>query len=198
MRATAESPRMFESDFFDAFTRTPWWTVPLFWLPGSAAFAAAGVLVGGVSVGAAVALFIAGWFSWTLAEYWLHRTFFHWKPDTSWGPRMHFMVHGVHHDWVFDKYRLVMPPAVSLILCGLFFGLWYALLGSWSWTFMGGFIFGYLIYDMVHYATHHLKLKNSWFQALKKHHLLHHHSPKHKERKFGVSTQLWDVVFRTN
>ena len=56
---------------------------------------------------------------------------------------------------------------------------------------------GYMVYDVVHYATHHLKFKWGWFQALKKHHLLHHHSPRCKDRKYGVSTTLWDHIFRT-
>ena len=30
-----------------------------------------------------------------------------------------------------------------------------------------------------------------------KHHMAHHHNPRFKELKFGVSTTLWDHVFRT-
>ena len=145
-----------------------------------------------------VALFGLGWLIWTLTEYGLHRTFFHWKPDTAWGPRMHFLVHGVHHDWVFDRLRLVMPPAVSLVLGVTFGGLFWALCGPmWFWGTFSGFLWGYMVYDVTHYATHHLKLKHPAFQRLKKHHLLHHHSPNHAERKFGVSTTLWDHVFGT-
>ena len=31
MRATPESPRMFDSDFADFFSRTPWFTVLIIW-----------------------------------------------------------------------------------------------------------------------------------------------------------------------
>lgn len=198
MRATPESPQMFESEFFDGFSRTPWWTVPLLWLPGASAFFVYGVAVAGVSLTTAVGLALFGWLAWTFAEYWLHRTFFHWSPNTSWGPKLHFIVHGVHHKWVMDPYRLVMPPAVSLGLCVLFGAFWRLVWGpALAWPFFGGFVFGYMVYDVTHYATHHLKYKGATFQALKKHHLLHHHSPRHADRKFGVSTTLWDHVFRT-
>ena len=197
MRASPESPRMFESDWLDLFSRTPWWTVPLIWIPMSAVVFGWGLHVGAPLPGA-LGAFVAGWLVWTFTEYSLHRTVFHWKPDTSWGPRFHFLLHGVHHDWDRDRFRLVMPPAVSIVL-GTCFGLmFYGALGPvWGPATFSGFLFGYMFYDVVHYATHHLKIKNPWFQALKKHHLLHHHSPRHHDKKYGVSTTLWDHIFRT-
>lgn len=198
MRATPQSPRMFETEWIDRLSRTPWWTVPLVWLPLTTALVVAGLTVGGVGPLAAVACFAGGWLIWSLTEYALHRTLFHWTPATSWGPRLHFLLHGVHHDWVFDRYRLVMPPAASLIVGSVFgLGFWAVLGPTWFWSTFAGFTFGYMVYDVIHYATHHLKWKARWFQALKKHHLLHHHSPRHQDRKFGVSTTLWDHVFRT-
>ncbi len=196
MRASPESPRMFDQDWLDALSRTPWWTVPLVWGPITAALAALGAR--GTGPLAALGLFAAGWLVWSLTEYALHRTLFHWVPQTPWGPRMHFILHGVHHTWVFDRYRLVMPPAASLAV-GLVFGsVFYTLLGpTWAPGAFAGFTFGYMLYDVTHYATHHLKLRWGWFQALKQHHMLHHHSPRHQDRKFGVSTRLWDRVFGT-
>jgi sterol desaturase/sphingolipid hydroxylase (fatty acid hydroxylase superfamily) len=189
---------MFQDDRLDVLTRTPWWAVAILWVPIIAGLIGQGLAAGQLGVGSSVALVLAGWLTWTLAEYLLHRFFFHWIPDTSWGPTMHFWFHGVHHDWHQDPYRLVMPPAVGLGF-GLIFGtLWWNLLGSTLFfPFMGGFALGYLAYDMVHYATHHAKFANPVFLAVKKHHLLHHHSPAHKDRKFGVSSPIWDWVFRT-
>ncbi len=197
MRASPESPRMFESDWLDVFSRTPWWTVPLIWIPASVVVFGAGISAG-APVPLAILAALGGWLIWTFTEYSLHRTVFHWIPDTPWGPRFHFLVHGVHHDWDRDRYRLVMPPAVSLLLGSLFGVMFRLALGPvWGWATFSGFLFGYMFYDVTHYATHHLKLKNPWFLALKKHHLLHHHSPRHQDRKFGVSTTLWDHIFRT-
>lgn len=194
MKATPESPRMFESDFVDGFSRTPWWSVPLVWVPASLAYIVAGAAWTDVGLLGSVGLWVAGFITWTFAEYWLHRTIFHWWK----GSRFHYIAHGVHHEHHQDRLRLVMPPAVAIFLCVGFTGLFWAALGSLSWTFMSGFILGYVSYDMIHYATHHLKWKNKTFQALKKHHLLHHHSPKYAERKYGVSSPFWDIVFRTN
>jgi len=188
---------MFDSDWLDMFSRTPWWTVPLIWLPMSALVFVWGCTAG-AHLGWAVGAFFAGWLVWTFTEYSLHRTAFHWKPDTWWGPRMHFLLHGVHHKWVRDRFRLVMPPAVSLFLGAVFGAMFWVALGPvWGPVTFSGFLFGYMFYDVMHYATHHLRFKHPWFVALKKHHMQHHHSPKHKERKFGVSTTLWDHIFRT-
>ncbi len=67
-------------------------------------------------------LALAGLAIWTLSEYWLHRKVFHWEPDHPIGSRMHFIIHGVHHDHPNDKMRLVMPPGASIPLALLFFG----------------------------------------------------------------------------
>ncbi len=195
MQATPDSPRMFDSDWLDALSRTPWWTVPLMWLPVSAGCL---LVARDMPLPHALGAAAIGWFVWTLVEYSLHRWPFHWQPATSWGPRLHFLVHGVHHQWHRDRYRLVMPPAVSLLLCAVLGPLFRVALGGyWFWPFFAGFVFGYTVYDLSHYAFHHLKVKNPLFQRLKRHHLLHHHSPQHADRKFGVSTTLWDHVFRT-
>jgi hypothetical protein len=55
------------------------------------------------------ALLLAGIAIWTLTEYWLHRLVFHWQPKFPGGDRLHFIIHGVHHDHPNDAMRLVMP-----------------------------------------------------------------------------------------
>ena len=57
-----------------------------------------------------------GYAFWTLTEYWLHRVVFHFEPDHGIGARLHWMIHGVHHDHPNDPLRLVMPPAASVPL----------------------------------------------------------------------------------
>ena len=63
-----------------------------------------------------IALLVAGYALWTLFEYWLHRIVFHFEPEDGLGARMHWIIHGVHHDHPNDPLRLVMPPAVSVPL----------------------------------------------------------------------------------
>jgi hypothetical protein len=69
------------------------------------------------------ALLAAGWLFWTLTEYWMHRLVFHFEPEEGPGARLHWIIHGVHHDHPNDPLRLVMPPSVSVPLAAAFYGL---------------------------------------------------------------------------
>ena len=89
------------------------------WSPGSG-WASTGVL----PPAPPILLFAVGIGIWTLTEYWLHRLVFHWEPKFRGGDRLHFIIHGVHHDHPNDAMRLVMPPAVSVPLAALFLGLY--------------------------------------------------------------------------
>ncbi len=202
-KATPESPRMFESDLVDAFSRIPAWVVPVVYLPIITALVVYAALWAEVAWWAIPLQFALGFFVWTLTEYWLHRTLFHWEPKTSWGPRFHFLLHGVHHKWFQDKLRLVMPPAASLSLGVVFFGLYwgfghllaFALAPTWVFAFFAGKIAGYVNYDMTHYYIHHFKPKTKFHKRLRRHHNNHHHV--NHDRKFGVSFTFWDHVFGT-
>jgi len=141
-------------------------------------------------------LISAGGFAfWTLTEYWLHRLIFHWEPDNAFGRRMHFIIHGVHHDHPNDKMRLVMPPSVSIPLAILFFLGFYVILGNAAFPAFGGFMLGYLGYDYTHYYVHHFVPKSEFGKRLREQHMRHHF----QDHRFGygVSSPLWDVVFRT-
>jgi sterol desaturase/sphingolipid hydroxylase (fatty acid hydroxylase superfamily) len=127
--ATDESPRMFKSDLLDFFSRTHFSIVAILYVPASFLLIAYSIYANYVELLPALGLALAGIVAWTFTEYWLHRTFFHWKPNTWWGPKLHFLVHGVHHDWPRDKYRLVMPPAVSISLFFVFLTIWFLVFG---------------------------------------------------------------------
>ena len=119
MQATKESPRMFESNFLDFFSRVPWFMVPIIFVPITLGLFAMG-LTQGIGWAPLIGWTFAGFVWWTFTEYALHRSLFHWKPNTSWGPTFHFILHGVHHDWFNDRLRLVMPPAAALFLSAIF------------------------------------------------------------------------------
>jgi sterol desaturase/sphingolipid hydroxylase (fatty acid hydroxylase superfamily) len=110
---------------------------------------------------------------------------------------MHFIIHGVHHDYPHDPMRLVMPPSVSIPLAVLFFFLFRAVLGpEWSLPAFAGFLVGYLIYDMGHYHIHHHRSDNRLSLALRRYHYRHHFQQ--SDRGFGVTSPIWDRVFRTS
>lgn len=187
------SPPMFGSPLVDRLTRVPVWVVPLIYVPAVlAAFAAA---VG--ELGAWVLAWLAGgYFVWTLTEYWLHRIVFHFEPDEGVGQRMHWIIHGVHHDHPNDPMRLVMPPAASIPLALIFVGLFhYALPQTEAWAVLAGFLGGYLAYDMTHYYVHHRRPKGPVGRKLRELHMRHHFQD--HTRGFGVSAPWWDMVFGT-
>jgi sterol desaturase/sphingolipid hydroxylase (fatty acid hydroxylase superfamily) len=140
-------------------------------------------------------LVVGGVIFWSFAEYVLHRHVFHFKKDTPWGRRFHFLIHGVHHDFPDDKDRLVMPLGASIPMGAIFFSLFFAAMGNYGLAFFVGFGIGYLTYDGTHFAIHHFKMNGPIGKFLKKHHMLHHHID--HSGGFGVSSPLWDVVFRT-
>jgi sterol desaturase/sphingolipid hydroxylase (fatty acid hydroxylase superfamily) len=197
IRETPESPRMFESDLFDLFSRTHPIIVPLLFVPGSAYLVYLSIARAGVAWLTTLGLFVLGFVVWTLAEYWLHRLFFHWNPPGKWGERLHFLVHGVHHTWPRDKYRLVMPPAVSITLYFVFGAIFYYSIGPvYSFGFHAGFVVGYMFYDLTHYWIHHFSPRTEYGRELKKNHMLHHF--KDHSSRFCVSNLVWDKLFGTS
>ena len=133
---------------------------------------------------------------WTLTEYWLHRLVFHWEPDHPIGSRLHFVIHGVHHDHPNDRLRLVMPPAVSIPLAALFLFLYTLIFGTpAAYPIFSGFIVGYLFYDYTHYHVHHHTPKTQIGRRIREQHMRHHFQD--HRYGYGVSSPLWDVVFRT-
>lgn len=144
-----------------------------------------------------VGLFLAGWVTWTLAEYWVHRWLYHVKTDNKTLLKIQHMGHGIHHQYPKDPTRLAMPPVPALVLISIFFGLFWLIMQQYAIAFFPGFLFGYVLYISLHYLQHLFKPpKFKPLNRLWKWHALHHY--KYPESKaFGVSTNLWDVVFRT-
>jgi len=189
------SPPLFRSRFLDFFSRIHPVVPALIYGPILVAAIIHGASLG-LSALAVIGLVLAGLAFWTLSEYWLHRTLFHWESDHPIGKRIQFIIHGVHHDHPNDKMRLVMPPAASLPLAALFFGAFYLVLGSPAvFPFFGGFLMGYLSYDYTHYYLHHFVPKSKLGKKLREQHMRHHF----QDHRFGygVSSPLWDWVFGT-
>jgi dihydroceramide fatty acyl 2-hydroxylase len=188
------SPPMFKSPWLDRLTRVHPAVPVLLYLPVIIVLFVTGA--GRLGFGYAVALALGGYAAWTLTEYWLHRVVFHFEPDHGIGAKLHWMIHGVHHDHPNDPLRLVMPPSASVPLAVLFLGLFWLVLGADAATAFGaGFLAGYLAYDMIHYHVHHHRPKTWVGRKLRELHMRHHFQD--DERGFGVSAPYWDHVFRT-
>ena len=199
-----EPIRLFKSDFMEFFTHISPVVVIIIWLPVAGFFLGRSIVA---AVGASAfpwhipAGFLLGVFLWTLSEYLLHRFVFHYRPHGAFQERVVFLFHGIHHAQPQCKTRLVMPPVVSIPLALVFYGLFYLitarLLGQPAWAdpLSSGFTLGYLAYDLTHYATHHFTMRIGVFKFLKRHHMRHHYRT--PDQRFGVSSPLWDWVFRT-
>lgn len=191
--------RIFESNFFEAFSSTKWYAVPLVWFPVML------IVLSQVwrykpdsySLLRAVAMYIYGIFHWTITEYCLHRFLFHIDtrlPSNGWVFGLHFLIHGIHHAFPQDPGRLVFPifnAAVVAIVKFLF------LLSIFWWPdavfVLAGFGLAYISYDLFHYYSHHSGAR--FFDEQRRYHMKHHH--KDPNRGFGVTSKLWDYVFGT-
>jgi len=200
--AKNESPRMFENDILDYFSRAHPITVPIVFVPIILYFIYSAFNLG-LTTTSFVGVFFAGILVWTLFEYFLHRYLFHLQIDTDWGRRIHFMIHGCHHDYPNDSMRLVIPTGASLFLAVMMYWFFYFFIvylfgGTMAihHGFFASFVIGYVTYDMMHYATHYAKFKNKWFRDIQKNHLDHHYVD--HDKGFGLSNVFWDRVFGTD
>ncbi len=140
-------------------------------------------------------LIISGILSWTLFEYLMHRYFYHMLPTNNIKGWIQYNMHGLHHEYPKDKSRLAMPPVMIIIIAFLFLFLFKMILGVYSYAFTAGFLFGYAGYLCVHYIVHAFQPAKNAFKVLWSNHAIHHY--KDPEVAFGVSSPLWDHVFRT-
>jgi sterol desaturase/sphingolipid hydroxylase (fatty acid hydroxylase superfamily) len=185
---------MFESRMLDRFTRVHPAVPPVLFGPVILA-----LLIDAFGRARTYEVFLlvaAGYVFWTLFEYWLHRVVFHFEPEDGVGARLHWMIHGVHHDHPNDPLRLVMPPSVSVPLATLLLWVFWLVLG-WdrALAFGGGFLSGYLAYDMLHYHVHHHVPRTALGRRLRELHMRHHFQD--DETGFGISAPYWDRVFGT-
>lgn len=183
-------------NFLEPLSLTPWWVVPVIWLPCNFALFYVGFT--NQSKITALSLWALGLFVWTLVEYCLHRFLFHldqYLPDHPAFLTLHFLLHGVHHYLPMDRYRLVLPPTLFIVLAYPFYKLIFGILPFYMAClgFAGGTL-GYIMYDVTHYVLHHSKLPR-YLQELKTYHLEHHY--KNYEMGFGVTSKFWDVIFNT-
>ncbi|KDN37932.1 putative SCS7-required for hydroxylation of ceramide [Tilletiaria anomala UBC 951] len=224
-RHLKEPARLLGPWYLEIFTRTSWYVPAMVWLPISAAlfsrslqqFSHLTVPANGFDFRAVaeaahrnadkitiqatsqtLSCFILGIFIWTLLEYSLHRFLFHIDdllPDRPFFLMLHFLLHGIHHYLPMDRLRLVMPPLLFFVLQVPFTKLGHIIFPA---SIANGIISGafamYVVYDTMHYALHHTKLP-AHLRKMKKYHLEHHY--KNYELGFGVTSRMWDYVFRT-
>ena len=192
-----ESVRLFKYDWMEFFSKVHYSVPLIIYIPVVSYYLYKSAISPVLNWWMIVGMYIGGIAMWTVVEYVLHRFIFHFEPSSDFGKKIHFLFHGVHHDYPNDSKRLVMPPAISIPLAFFFyFGFGLILPGDFLFPFFAGLVSGYLVYDMLHYAIHHAHFSGHWWNSIKAHHLKHHFKDPHSG--FGVSTTFWDVVAGSN
>ncbi|XP_068671536.1 fatty acid 2-hydroxylase-like [Montipora capricornis] len=210
--------RLFESGFVEFFSKTPWYVIPIIWIPVSLYFSYLTIqdlasrnslenfdpymLDSNPKIFLAFSfLFLFGILLWSFLEYFLHRFLFHLinfvPADDPFWITIHFFLHGQHHKVPFDGGRLVFPPVPAIVLATIFYtsATLMVPLAIARGIFAGGFL-GYVSYDMMHYYLHHgSPTPGSYLHRLKKYHVSHHFED--QQKGFGISSKLWDYPFRT-
>lgn len=190
------SPRLFENSLLDKLSRVHHLTPVIIYTP-----IILGLIFYALSLNGALAVLaglVIGYVAWTLTEYFGHRYLFHtvFPLPFGLGPRFQFLIHGVHHVYPNDPLRLVMPPLLSAPIMLIALSIIRPLFGAdFSWPVLAGFIAGYVIYDCVHFWTHHGQPTSDFGKLVKRLHMLHHF--RDAEKGFGVHAIWWDYVFGT-
>ncbi|XP_020707180.2 fatty acid 2-hydroxylase [Athalia rosae] len=196
--------RLFASDLMEGLTVTPWYMIPIVWIPISLFFIYRGCmfdLTGNVVDSTQTIIFALCWgiLLWTLLEYTLHRKLFHMKPSPHSKTliTLHFLMHGLHHKAPFDSQRLVFPPVPAVFLAIVIYTIYKIIFPIILINFIiAGIMIGYLCYDMTHYYLHYGSPKaHTYMYTMKRYHNYHHFS--HHDEGFGISNRLWDYVFGT-
>jgi sterol desaturase/sphingolipid hydroxylase (fatty acid hydroxylase superfamily) len=191
-----QSIRLFENPFLESLSHVHPITPLILWVPIISYLLSHSIKNSPMPFWHYVILFFCGIFTWTLAEYLIHRFVFHYRASSSFGKRIIYLFHGNHHDDPNDPGRLVMPPVPGLLLFSLiYFPLSLIIYEKYFQPLMAFFLMGYLAYDYVHFATHHFKMKSKWGRYIKTYHLKHHYTQ--FDERYGVSNPLWDFIFKT-
>lgn len=141
-------------------------------------------------------LFIASILYWSLAEYIIHRFFFH--LNTSY-KTLNYMIGSFH------LYHHKNPDDLQVINSGWFtalFGLFlhgsifYLITFSikYSLALIIGTLIVYYYYEWIHYLVHQRVYNKGFMKYYQDFHLTHHVKAK---KNFGQITPIWDYVFKT-
>jgi dihydroceramide fatty acyl 2-hydroxylase len=193
-------PRFFQSSIIEACSKTPWWVVPLLWIPIFTSVLCYSTRVLSAGTESTIACILAGILAWQCLEYAIHRFAFHANLKSYWGITFHFLFHGCHHKYPKDDQRLVFPPVPASMLVGAVYLILTSLFPlTTALPLFAGMGYGYVLYDCAHYAIHHSRRGLHWvpmLDELKRRHL-HHHYRDHGSG-YGISSTFIDIALGTS
>ncbi len=186
---------LFDNPILERLTRTHILVPITLFLVYSAALMYWNIKTTSLSTLNTILFFLLGLLAFTLVEYLLHRYIFHMSTYTEARKKLQYTLHGVHHEFPKDKDRLAMPPLLSITIASILLLLFRLIMGDFVFAFLPGFLVGYACYLGVHFIVHAYPPPKNFFKVLWIHHGIHHY--KAGEKAFGVSSPLWDKIFKT-
>ena len=143
-------------------------------------------------------LFPIGLFVWTALEYFFHRVLFHARFRRPWLREIVNVSHLRHHAAPRDPRQILVIPSFGLVISALLYIVIAAITRNLfqSSGIITGIWAGFLYYEAVHYRVHMSLVHSPILQQQRRAHFYHHFSD--PQKCFGVTTPLWDYVFRTN
>jgi len=177
---------LFNTPQLEFFSKTPWYAIPIAYFPLICYYMSSSEL----DWFSNIFYFLMGCVNWSLLEYTIHRFIFHgeeyWLPENNTAYVAHFLLHGIHHAFPQDRYRLVFPVLPGYIIQALLARMFYSFLPvDMSHAFVAGTFAGYVAYDLIHYFLHHSSPKEGYWKDVKIYHMQHHY--KNSKAGYGVS-----------
>jgi len=132
-------------------------------------------------------IILLGLFLFSFFEYFFHRWVFHGSL------RLLVNGHRAHHEnpLGYDGIPFFLP---TLLLLGVLSLLDLLIPPAGAFLLVGSMAFGYVTYGLSHFIIHHARFRRRLVQRWAANHHIHHYHP---ETNFGVTTPLWDIMFKT-
>ncbi len=138
---------------------------------------------------------VVGVMVWGLLEYLLHRFAMHELRGRGIMSREH-LEHHVRASWRWAPIFLASWSGMLLVGFAAWLPLgWVTVDAPFGWAVAAGWTVGYAFYEYQH-AQSHLRGPANRYGTWMRHHHFHHHFG-HPLKNHGVSSPLWDHVFRT-
>lgn len=172
-----------------AMSRTPanYWGEFILDIPIGIFLIYQGLQLSGTHLLAEALVVAVGLFFFSFFEYLFHRWIFHGSI------RIMTQGHAAHHQnpLGYDALPFFLPGLLVLVLLGLF-----RLVMPFNFALLlaGAVDSGYIIYGLSHYLIHHKRFHSPRLRHWARNHLIHHY---HADKNFGVTSPLWDVLFKT-
>ena len=150
----------------------------------------------------ALGFYFLGVPTWTLGEYLFHRYVLHGRFPLGKGIVRRFLherldpLHWDHHRDPLDGWHIsgelkdILPLFFIAAPASFLFPLWSLPM------LLGGVVQSYVIEEWVHHSVHFYRFRNPYFKYMRKHHF-YHHSPEGANLGYGLTSGVWDVVFKT-